>query len=222
MPYARRRKTGIAKRRYVRKATPKVSKATKRYVQTALKTNKETNWADVYSPANVELNYDVPLLVNISDISQGADIQSREGDRLQPMSLTGKFTLGMTGATTVARVIVFQWKPDDADDTPTVAKILSATADVNQINSDYIGSAVDRKKFKILYDRRFMNSAGVATYFPIGVMSCSKFHNKYIYYNSGTTTGKNNIYMLGISNVAVASTGPNLSGYFRLRWKDTA
>lgn len=222
MPYARRRKTGIAKRRYVRKATPKVSKATKRYVQTAIKTNKETNWAEVYSPQNVEMNYDAPVFTNISDISQGADINSREGDRLQPLSLTGKFSIGMPAVSTIARIIVFQWKPDDADDVPSVAKLFQASTDAFQINSDYIANAVDRKKFKILYDRRFSNINGVANSSYMGSMSVSKFHNKYIYFNSGTTTGKNNIYMYATSNIPAAGTGSTFSGYFRLRWKDTA
>lgn len=217
-----RRKTGIAKRRYIRKRAPAVSKATKRYVKTALKTNKETNWANVYAPEVVEQSFDVPILTKLSAIAQGNTVNTREGDRLEPVSLSVNMIHATASIFNYSRFIIFQWKPDDAVEAPTQAKVLEYAGTAYSITSPLIQEAVDRKKFKVLKDFIVMNNSNTTTGAVHRQLSISKFNNKFIYYNTGATTGKGQLYMLSFANTAIATAGPTVSGHLQLRWKDTA
>jgi len=221
MPYARRRKTGVAKRRYARKATPTVSKATKRYVKTALKANKENNWFDIYEPDSVEMNYDNITNTALFAPPQGDTIATREGDRIEPVRLYGCYNIQFPSASLVARVIIFQWKPDNGVDAPSLAKILEDTS-AYSTTANYVGSAVDRKKFKILHDKVIPNPTGVTNQIVVKKFNISKFNSKFITFDTATTNGKGQVYVYLLSNIAVAGSGPVLSGHFRSVWKDTA
>jgi len=222
MPYARRRKTGVAKRRYVRKGSPKVSKATKTYVKKALTANKETNYLQVDS-GSTGISYDTPLLVHLSAIAQGAGTSLRDGDRIQPIKLEYRFQVVHSAITEISRVILFQWKPDTAIEVPTLAKLLEVSGTNFSVYSPYVQDSVERAKFQVLKDYTF-TGAGVATTAPTFWRSIkvSKFLNKFINYNDGATTGKSQLYIIGFSNLASASVEPVFNRLATLHWKDTA
>lgn len=220
MPYARRRKTGIAKRRYVRKATPKVSKATKTYVKKALTANKEENHAQIRNTTS-NISYDSPLLISLSAIAQGNTIETREGDRIQPTRLTMEYIMTPASVAAISRFIIFQWKPDDADDAPSMAKILEITGTGQAPLSPYIQNHTDRSKFKVLADKLWVPNQ-TTDFLRHGRLSITKFVNKFINYNEGLTTGKSMIYLLGLSNIQSALTEPTLNHIIYLHWKDTA
>lgn len=218
--YARR----YPKKRYVKKAkVPKVSKATKAYVKEALVDNKELNWAliDVSTQA---LGYDLPFLAQWSSIAQGGTTSQREGDRIEPVKLIMNFDMYFGGvAQAVSRVIIFQWKPDTAVDAPSLAKILSVTATNYAYLSPYVQTRVLRSKFKVLYDRTFDNQNSIANSSYTYQVELTKFSAKYITYNTGTTTGKNQIFIVGLSDQVVGSpNAPNFKKISFLNWKDTA
>jgi len=219
MPYVRRRKTGVAKRRYVRKGSPKVSKATKTYVKKALTANKQLNYANLDNSSS-NMSFDVPFLAQWSAVAQGNTIDSREGDRLEPTLLEINSRVSMSAVTDVARIIVFQWRPDTDAELPTMGKILQITGSAQSVYSPYVLNEVDRAKFVVLKDRTFHSNPDTL-YFHFRCKQ-TKFMNKYISYNIGVTSGKSQIYVLAFSNIASAGTEPTWNKVAYLYWKDTA
>lgn len=218
MPYAK-------KRSYKKtKPSTKVTKATKTYVKKALTENKETNWKTVYEPEAVEQSYDVPIITKLSSVIPNPGINTREGSRIQPISLSVNFIHATAAVYNYSRVIIFQWKPDDNIEVPTQAKILEHPSSAYSITSPYVNEYVKRKKFKVLKDKMCLNQTNTTTGVSHYKFNITKFNNKFINYNNGTddVTGKNNIYMLSFSNTAIATNGPTISGHIDLRWKDTA
>lgn len=221
MPYPYRQ---TAKRtykpRYKAKPKARVSKPVKQYVKKAIEVAKEPNWSTQENNGS-EMSFDTPVLTALFTPTQGDSVSTREGDRIEPVSIKGKYMIQMPSSTTVARVIFFQWKPDNNIDAPVLLDIIQdSAADAYTVVSSYIGSAVERKKFKILHDRIYNDPSGVANQVIIDELNITKFVNKYIYFNTGTTSAKGQVYMLLFSNINAAGTGPAFSCNFMLKWKD--
>jgi len=208
---------------YKSKKMPKVSDVTKEYVKRAIKTGKEDNWENV-SESATNLGYDNPLLSQWSLINQGDTVNLRNGDRIQPTSLEVNFrmTFGIAPSQ-IARVMIIQWKPDNGVDAPFMNKILSTSGTDYSVHSPLIQSKVLRSKFAVLYDRTIPNLNSVTGSAYAFRVKIKKFSGKYIYYNAGATTGKNQIYVLAFSDTTVASaSAPNIRRIAHLKWKDTA
>jgi len=203
--------------------TQAVSKATKRYVKTAIKTSKETNYRNIDNSAQA-ISYDVPLVATWSSIPQGDTIQAREGDRIQPTHLRFSYQCVHDAVTVISRIIVFQWKPDNQVDAPAMNKILEIPSSQQSVYSPYMQDKVDRSKFTVLYDKMHTGDAtGLTATTHTRTINIKKFANKYINYNeSATATGKSLIYVLAFSNVASASTEPTFNKIVYLSWKDSA
>ncbi len=216
MPYKKK----TYKRSFRRKSPVTVPKSTKLYVKKALTANKETNYINLVDGSSV-ISYDVPYLAQWSAISQGSTISTREGDRIEPTILSVKGRMFCTSSSDIARIIIFQWRPDNADEAPTMAKLLQLSGSQNSVHSPYILNATDRGKFAVLYDKSFMND-GNRDSFNVKI-TIKKFMNKFITYNTGTTTGRSQIYMLAFSNIpASSSQEPSWNQLAYIHWKDTA
>jgi hypothetical protein len=218
--------TDQSKRRRRRKAkVAKVPVATKKYVQKALTANKETNYKLIDNSAT-NISYDVPLLASWTSVAQedgSNDIHLRRGDRLQPMKLAIKYQCFHEAVTVISRIILFQWKPDNQVDAPSMAKILEIPGTVNSVYSPYMQDAVDRSKFVVLYDRMHTGDlTGTTNSTHTISVNISKFANKYINYNEDATSGKSQVYVLAFSNVASASARPSFNKIVYFHWKDTA
>jgi len=214
----RRRRTTF-RRKSVAKVVPK---ATKTYVKKALKANKETNYALIENGAT-SISYDVPTLTHWSAVAQGDTIRTRDGDRIEPTSLRMAYQCVHDAVTVISRIIVFQWKPDNQVDAPSMAKILEVPSTNQSVYSPYMQDKVDRSKFVVLYDKIHTGDAtGLTATTHTRTVNIRKFANKFINYNEAATTGKSQIYVLAFSNVAAVSTEPTFNRVVYLHWKDTA
>lgn len=202
------------------KSKPKVSKPVKQYVAKAIEVQKELNWVDQFEPSGVEMTYDSVTFNALFPPAQGDTISTRDGDRIEPIRLFGQYAINMSSVTAISRVVILQWKPDNAVDVPSMAKIFEDSATTATVTSNYVGDAVLRKKFKVLYDKVIVNPTSVANSQVFRKFDIKNFNNKYIYFNTGTTGGKNQVYVLLISNISSAGVGPTLTGHFRSQWKD--
>jgi len=215
----RRRRTTFRRRKSVAKVVPK---ATKTYVKRAIKANKETNYALIDNSAT-NISYDAPLLASWSVVAQGSSIHTREGDRIEPTSMRISYQCVHDAVTVVSRIIVFQWKPDNQVDAPSMAKILEVPSTTQSVYSPYMQDKVDRSKFVVLYDKMHTGDAtGLTATTHTRTINIKKFANKYINFNESATTGKSAIYVLAFSNVSSASTEPSFNKVVYFHWKDTA
>jgi len=216
------KQAGLGKAYKSVRRTQAVSKATKKYVKTAIKSNKETQYALIDNSAN-GISYDVPLLATWSAVAQGDTIHTREGDRIEPTNLRVSYQCVHDAVTVVSRIIIFQWKPDNQVDAPSMAKILEVPSTNQSVYSPYMQDKVDRSKFVVLYDKMHTgDTAGLTAYTRTRTINLKKFANKYINYNESATTGKSAIYILAFSNVASASTEPTFNKIVYFSWKDSA
>jgi len=211
MPY-------VKKRSYKKsKPTPKVTKATKTYVAKAITANKEMNYGNIDNSQH-SISYDVPLLAHWSPIAEGTGIDQRLGDRIEPISLDMNYRMLLQNDS-IARVIIFQWRPDNADEAPSMTKILQIPSTAQSVHSPYVLNQTDRSKFQVLYDKSYIGDGSV--YYIHTKKSLTRFMNKYIQYNTGAvTTGKAQIYVLGFSATTNASGPSTFNKVVYLRWKD--
>lgn len=207
----------VQRRRYARKA--KVSKPVKSYVKKAIAASKESNYFN-YSVTGTELNYDNAYIYDLSAVPQGDDISSREGDRIEPTSFMMKGAIANMATTTVARIMIVQWKPNTSDENLTsIEDVLYGGSNLYSPHCLPPPDKSQRLKFKILYDRVFSNTTGATQTIAFNA-NVMKFANKYVNYNDSSTGGKSKIFLIGTSNVAAASSGPTIVAQGRLRWRE--
>lgn len=212
-----RRRTPGKRRRITRKA--RVSRPVKTYVKKAITATKESNYFP-YAVNGTELNYDGQLIAELSTVPQGDDISSREGDRIEPTSFILRGSLQNMATTTVARLVLVQWRPDSSQEPlDSISDCIQNSTLSYGVYGNYVPDKRQRMKFKVLWDRTFVNTTGATQIIPFNVM-VTKFANKYINYGDSVTTAKSHLYLLGYSNVAVASSGPTIIAQGRLRWKE--
>lgn len=216
-----KKKKYVPKGKYTKK--PYVPKATKTYVKKALKENKEDNWVLIDNSAQL-ISSDAPFLAQWSQIVPGSTVNAREGDRIEPTRMSMRYSVECPVTTSQMRFILFQWRPDTLLDGPNAAKILQIPTGTSAYLSPYVTEAIDRSKFVVLKDKMFHNYTGASNCTFTSSLNITKFNNKYIHYNTGATTGKNQIFLLAISNKLAASTAetPYFNKIVYLHWKDTA
>lgn len=220
MPVKSFRVKSTGRRMRVR-SSKKVPQATKTYVQKAIKKAPETKYTyeDLRGATNIP--YDSPILQILTTLAQGSVWNGRDGDRIMPVSLTTKLHIDMQDVNAIARVIVFQWKANNADDVPSAAKLFEAGAlTADSVDYQLMQRKVDRAKFKVLYDRRYtyQNSQNVLDVINIKTKDLA---SKYIYYDdSASSSGKNHIYVLAFSNRTGAQTEPIIYYDWVMKFKD--
>lgn len=210
-----------------RRLARRVPAATKKYVKRQILRDEETK-SFYSSDLTNSLSYDNATLFNMTNVSQGDNYNSRDGNKIRAVALTIKGRLRGGPADTTARVIVFQWKKDNNVDTPAITDLFRQGAGAG---AEYIEplNLQNRKYYKILSDKRYSvgtttvaNSTGglpsdilISHYIP-----ASKFA-KIIDYNDNAGTGKNMIYVIAFSDVTDASGNePILSMQSRFDFKE--
>lgn len=137
--------------------------------------------------------------------SNGTGPSARIGDRYKVLKLEANWNALAGDTTNVVRVTIFQWRPDDANDSPTLAKLFQHTA-VPAI-SVFIGDVRARRKFRVLYDRTVALSAqGPAS--MVGNISLDEKMFAITDVNSADT-GINKVYYV-VSSDSGAATHPAL------------
>lgn len=153
-----------------------------------------------------------PFVIDLSAISQGDTVNTREGDVVTPISFNMKYRVirdsGVTAATPdTVRCIIAQWHPDTAlSGSPAITDILEDGSAAGFLESPYKLNRNKRSMYTIVYDRTHRNLFERA----LGRDACSHgwvraaVHRK-IRFNAAATTGSNKLYMFVISQSTSAT-----------------
>jgi hypothetical protein len=163
------------------------------------------------------------LLISSCLIPQGTTVTQRTGDTLFLEKLYLNYTVNGANADIISsmRVIVFQWHPNTAlSGTPSVTSILQNVG-VYGLYNNYDWSFSNQ--FIILYDR-VHSLAGLATapaassnqnWFGEIPLTCARK----LEYQTGTTTGSEQIFVIGISDSGVIPS-PEFTGMTRVTFSE--
>lgn len=224
------------KRAFKRKAR-KVAKSTKQYVKKAMDRGKEDKYIDVNQviAESTAATDNVGSVVLLSPCSQGLTGGNRIGEVIMAKHLN--FTLdvesyyndasGLQITDTKLRVIVFQDRMIRSSTLPSVSDVLETVAYNSPINR----VASNTKRFRILMDKLFdldpkynnpTATQAVTIYSPQTSQLIRKFcklNNKIIYSGATTSTQKNNVYVLYLSDRSTAHA-PAVNMYSRITFED--
>lgn len=148
-----------------------------------------------------------------SSIAQGDTVTTRDGSEICFREIDLRFTVFPTSAAVMTgnafRIIVFQWKPDDAVSTPAVSTILDTAFTQPCFSPTRFET---RQQFRVLFDRlyRVYNGGPGAAGVHVHLRKAAK---KMRY--TGGVTGTNMIYVLVISDAAVQTPSWSYGGYLR-------
>ncbi len=205
------------------KGTRRVAPTTKRYVKRAIASNIENKY-HIADRTNANIAYDVPLIDDITDVPGGSTAITRNGLVIKPQSIQIKGIINALTATdqpVVVRIFVFQYFQDTA---PTLPLFIRTPANVAY---EIIDPLLDYKNYKMLSDTRYVlgtDSDGGHSTEPFKLISISipmkKLQRKLIYFETGATTGKNHIWVIVASNIAIAQANPQMAFQARLKYKD--
>lgn len=169
-----------------------VNKAVKRI----LNRSKETDHYN-YSITSDEVTSTAEFFQVFSP-AQGDGEKQRIGDAVEPQYCRFKFYLNNgTTSTQTNRIVLFQWRPDNDIDAPSITKILETSTDPH---SDFIyGQA--RKKFRVLFDGYYVLRPTANYNNPIVKdIKIGKKRLSRVRFNDGAVSGRNNLYLLQFGN----------------------
>lgn len=159
---------------------------------------------------------------DLSAISQGDTVSTRDGDRLTIKSIIFRYGLIAADNTNFCRVMLIQWLQNDNATAPTISGVFNS----NFTSQPYAAFAPFNKAaagytFVPLYDKTFaMTTQGPASVKAMVKLTPKSFKKKakaMINFNPGATTGVGKIYLIVISDSGVA-IDPTITGTFQLRF----
>lgn len=166
---------------------------------------------------------------DISQITQGDTIVSRDGDRAEPSSVDVRVNLLRDPTTTAqsidqVRLLLLVWHPDSAVEEPSAAaKLFEDTTQTRVGISPIIVDKNNRSKFTLLYDkthslfRREDSLDSGKWYKQIRIF---KKLTRPLLYNAGATTGKNHIYLVALGSQSSAAEDSTLQYESVVRFRD--
>jgi len=167
------------------------------------------------SDQDVEVSYDNPVFVPLTDIAQGDTISGRTGNSVLVRYLNAKIWLRMRdNQPTMTRIMLVRDKQQVGDTTPSISTVLNGTAGPQVITSFLNRTTAGR--FDILYDRTF-SLAGTSTggHTTDRLIKINKVMRSHVRYNgtSSTDIQKNGLYLIISSDQSDASTTEPLVDY---------
>lgn len=154
-----------------------------------------------------ESAYDANI-VELSNMIEGVTSSQRTGLKITPIRLEGRLAINWTlaQANEIVRVIIFQDFQNNGGG-PSIVQLLESASTLSLYNN----VNMENKKFKILYDRVFMNPQ---QYSPVPIVKEVKFSKKLNgtmhYLGSAALAadqGKGTIKLFAIGNLALSGTG---------------
>ncbi len=213
MAETRRRTT---RRRFTTKRKrPKVSKSVKKYVANQLVKDKEIERLDF------NLTQDCPQEgVITGPYNQPADA-IRDGAQYQELSIMFKGKAEPpTNLQDSLRMIVFEWKTDNALDSPQPDEIMESTTTAFAPYGALVHNAQKRKKFRVLWDRLWSVS-DLLSYQDHLFQANIDLKKKRMYSPAAVTiTGKNRIYVLTLGTRLAAAANGFITAVISTRWVD--
>lgn len=194
MPFKRR-----TFKKPVRKLAPVQKKAVSKMINKALDTRIEDKYVVQGGPVSPS---SVGTIFTFGNPTIGTGVNDRIGNVIHSKRIKARFTVinGTTagvGEINDCRIMVLQWKAVSPN-APTIPEILTLNGGFMDSTSLYVNTM--SSSFNVLYDRVFtVNPTDGPKHFSINL---SKYIHK-ISYNSGTTAGYNNFFMLLWSDSSV-------------------
>lgn len=178
------------------------------------------------SPVATLMSYAAPYLVDICQMIQDNTDTTRNGDLVLLQKIYCKFRFlypvqpaATADAAAVGRVIIFQWREDNASAVPVVTDILQNNASPDDIIRPY---TLDKNsKYRVLKDVTF----ALTRQDPIQLIDIyidTKF-SKNLQYTNSTQTGVNHIYVMVLcdDNVGFGTELPEFVMRARIRYTDS-
>lgn len=148
--------------------------------------------------------------------AQGDAYNERSGDEILIEKFQWRLNIVAADPTNVVRVIVFRWNLNNATTTPTLADILEGANATDYL--EYQGGV--ENKYNILSDRTYaLSTAGVPSRIVQGTCYGKKLGRKKIGFNQGLITGMGQIYIMFMSDSAIAAH-PTVAGSYSLVYSD--
>lgn len=214
------------KKRYVRRKRKPFSKKQVKTIKKISERRSELKMHNVSGSTATTGGFEV----NLSAVSQGDTILTREGDRIEPTSLKLNYRIirdaGVAADTVDAvRVLIIQWHPDTLVDAPQLSDVLQDASTVTQQRvSPITGEVAKRARFTLLYDRIhdfiYDRSHGKDSVAMRNLWFNLTKKARVLYNTGGATTGKNHIYLLVAGQQVVATEDSTFTYYSQLRFRD--
>jgi hypothetical protein len=159
---------------------------------------KQIKWFDVYSGVTSITN--VPTFVDVTSIAAGTNISQRVGAEIlfRSLRVSGSWVVG--DPTQLARLVVFKWHPSNSSDVPSLSELTTATG-----NDVVIGGWLQYKpsRFQILHDQLFKLDTLAH---PVKDFTFTVRVNSRLDYDTGSTTGRDHIYLMYVTDSGVVPT----------------
>lgn len=200
--------------KYLRAEDAPVSKnEVKKMVNKAVKSSEEVKHYS-YSLAE-ELTSTIQFTDLSAYITQGDGWNERIGDRMKMNSLKirGYVAPKSTGTGDIARIMIIQWRPDNAADQPSNGELFEDISTVKEPVSGYTIEEAHRKKWKVLMDRTFLIPAYAQANSRKDLFFTANIKGKKmspIIYEANGTTGSNHIYLVRVGTKTTGTTASNL------------
>lgn len=197
-----------------KKAPPKPNKAVRSYVRKAIKASKPS---DKYNVSSTGTTISTTFVATgLTGISQGDGLRQRVGDLVKPTFMRFKYYLNNTTTNIqLSRIVILQWRPDSAVETPTASAIFQNQTDTQ---SDFVYDKQARAKFRVLSDTwHGTKPVAVNAVVPTRELRISLKSAGTIKYADTATTGKNHIYLVTLGSQA---TGIAFAYYSTVGFKE--
>jgi hypothetical protein len=164
------------------------------------------------------------VITDLTPVSQGDGVGARDGDEINPLFFQVRAALmaptvynsGSSSSQGILyRVLLIQWHPNTAADTPSMADLLeNSTNAFSFLNRDYT------KQYRVLYENRgvLVNSAGNDDSVQHLDFTIPAKQMRKITFNDSATTGEDHLYLVCMSSEV--TTGPRLIYTSRLGFMD--
>lgn len=146
-------------------------------------------------------------LIDLTVIAQGVTDSTRLGDSINLKSVQMKWTWSLGTTPNTVRVIVFQWFGDANIDAPTPSSILQGTF-IGGVGAPHAPYTKDSVGFKcqVVFDEVQLLDTYRPSQLGSFMITADKFRHKKVQYNGGGTTAvANSVWVLFISDDALAA-----------------
>jgi hypothetical protein len=172
---------------------------------------KQTKFYDVFSGVASVSN--VPVFIDLVAPAIGTAVSQRVGAEIlvKDIRISGSWVVG--DPTQLARLVIFKWIPSNSSDVPSLSELTNATS-----SDVVIGGWLQYKpsRFQILRDMLFKLDTLAH---PIKDFSFKVRVNSKLDFDTGSTTGRNHIYMMYVTDSGVIPT-PTIRYTYQPRFVD--
>lgn len=205
------------KLKIVRPKPKEVPRPVKSYVRKAVKGNRASDYYK-YTSTSTEITSTMSA-TPICSITQGDGAQQRIGDIVDIVGVHCKFHIVQDKTSTqLPRILLIQWKPDNAVEVPTASILFEQPTDPQSVITE---DKAKRSKFRVLYDGFFpLVGSGNNNIIPRKDFWISGKKISKIRFQGAQVTGRNMIYLCTIGNYA----SPNALSWaynFLTKFKET-